>query len=333
MAGRDDAGRPAADKGGMAGIVARLEGRVRPLVERVMALPPVALVMDLMERYGAAGGGVTAAGLAYSVIVAILPTLLLLVSILGFFIADPAQRDRLLQLLAAQVPPLEDLISEILGQISQGAWTFSIIGIIGVVWGASRVYAALDTSVALFFPREPRRDVVRQTIESLACVGFFVGSVLGAAALLVFVSDITLVPSAGPDQILRRLVAAALMISWLSGALFLVYWYVPARRVPWRDAAVPAMVAGSTITVITQVFAIITPIFFRSLSIYGTFIALFAALLWLSFCTQVVLLGVAWIARRVNAPRPVRPGTPDSLATGTAGGMEQGSSRARREGA
>jgi membrane protein len=275
--------------------------------------------MDLMERYGAAGGGVTAAGLAYSSIVAILPTLLLLVSILGFLIADPVQRDQLLQLLASQIPPLEDLISEILEQISQGAWTFSIIGIIGVVWGASRVYAALDTSVALFFPREPRRDIVRQTIESLACVGFFVGSVLGAAALLVFVSDISIVPSTSADQLIRRLIAVALMTAWFVGALFLAYWYIPARRVSWRDAAVPAFVAGLTVSIVTQVFALIAPIFFRSLAIYGTFVALFAALVWLSLCTQVVLLGVAWIARRVNAPRPIRPGTPETLGPEAAG--------------
>ena len=312
MAGRDDADGPARVSGGVAGLAAR----VRLLVDRVLALPPAVLVMDLVDRYGAAGGGVTADGLAYSTIVAILPTLLLLVSILGLLIADPAERERLLEILAAQVPPLEDLISEILGQISAGAWTFSIIGIIGVIWGASRVYAALDTSVALFFPREPRRDVVRQTLESLACVGFFVGSVLGGAALLFFVADLSIVPSAAADQIVRRIIAVALMTAWFAAALFLAYWYIPARRVPWRDAAVPALVAGIVVSAITQVFAVIAPIFFRSLAIYGTFIALFAALIWLSLCTQVVLLGVAWIARRVGAPRPTRPGTPETLGTG-----------------
>jgi membrane protein len=313
VAGPGDAGSPAPAAGGIGGLVARVEHRVRPLADRILALPPAVLVLDLMERYGAAGGGVTAAGLAYSAIVAILPTLLLLVSILGFLIADPEQRDQVLEALAAQIPPLEDLISEMLEQISQGAWTFSIIGIIGVVWGASRVYAALDTSVALFFPREPRRDIVRQTIESLACVGFFMGSVLGGAALLLFVADLSIVPSGGPDQLVRRLIAVVLMTAWFVGALFLAYWYVPARRVPWRDAAVPALVAGVVVSAVTQIFAIIAPIFFRSLAIYGTFVALFAALVWLSLCTQVVLLGVAWIARRVNAPRPTRPGSPETL--------------------
>ena len=79
MAGRGDEGGPAPAMGGIGGFSARVEHRVRPLVDRILALPPAVLVLDLMERYGAAGGGVTAAGLAYSTIVAILPTQLLLV--------------------------------------------------------------------------------------------------------------------------------------------------------------------------------------------------------------------------------------------------------------
>lgn len=304
MSGRD----PADDGGPVGRFVARVERRARPWVERILALPLALLGVDLMERYGAAGGGVTAAGLAYSVLVAILPTLLLLVSLLGFLIADPAERDRVLEFLASQIPPLEDLIAEMLKQISEGAWTFSIIGLIGLVWGASRVYAALDTSVALFFPREPRRDIVRQTLESLACVAFLIGSVLGAAALLLFASDLSFIPSDGADRLIRRLVAVLIMTAWFTGTLSLAYWYVPARRVAWRDAFVPAVVAGIGVSAITQVFALIAPIFFQSLRIYGTFVALFAALIWLSLCTQIVLLGVAWLARRIEAPPSVRPG-------------------------
>ncbi len=299
---------PGADRP-QAGLIGRVEARVRPLVERVLALPPAMLVMDLMDRYGAAGGGVTAAGLAYSVLVAILPTLLILVGLLGFLVADEAERDRIIQLLASQIPPLEDLIGEILNQISAGAWTFSIIGLIGLIWGASRTYAALDTSIALFFPREPRRDMIRQTIESVASVVFFLGSVLGAVALLIWVADLSIIPTSSLDAIVRRLVAALLLTGWFVGVLWLVYWYVPARKLSPRDALVPALTAGLVVSGLTQIFAIIAPIFFRSLRIYGTFFALFAALIWLSLCTQVVLLGVAWVARRVKAPTYPKPGT------------------------
>lgn len=292
----------------LAGLIARSQRRVGAVVERVLSTTLGSLAVDVMDRFGAAGGGVTAAGLAYSAIFAIVPTLLLLVSLLGIFIADEAERDRLLHLLVAQFPPLEALVSEILKQVADGAWTFSLIGLIGLVWGASRAYTALDASVALFFPREPRRDMVRQTIESLVSVGFFLGSVLGGVAVLVFIADLSLVPGGSGEAPLRRVVGAAAVTGWLCAALLLAYRFVPARPITWRQAVVPAVTAGVVVSLLTQVFAVVTPIFFRSLRVYGAFVALFAALIWISLCAQVVLIGVAWLARRVGAPRPERPG-------------------------
>ena len=302
MAGEDE-GRAT----GIAAVVARVEARVTPIVDRVLATPIGSLGVDVMDRYGAAGGGVTAAGLAYSLIFAIVPTMLILVSLLGFFITDPAELGRLVNLLVAQFPPLEPIVTEILKQVSAGAWTFSFLGFIGLFWGASRSYAALDSSVALYFPREPRRDIVRQTVESIVSVLFFLGSAIGGVAVLWWVADLSVIPSGSGDALLRRLVGVLLVTLWMCTVMVLVYRFVPARHVRWREAAVPALVAGVTLSGLTQVFAIVTPIFFTSLRLYGVFVALFAALIWLSLCTQIVLIGVAWLARRVGAPKPEKP--------------------------
>ena len=206
-------------------------------------------------------------------------------------------------------------MTEILKQVAEGAWTYSILGLIGLVWGASRVYAALESSVALYFPREPRRDLLRQTIESLVSVAFFLGSALGGIAVLVFVADLSLIPSADGDKIIRRIVAAVAVTAWLFVTLLLVYRFVPARRIAWREAVVPALAAGAAVSALTQVFAVVTPLFFKSLRLYGAFVALFAALIWLSLCTQIVLIGVAWLARRVGAPKPERPQTGEAPAS------------------
>lgn len=302
---------------GVAAVVARVQARVTPIVDRVLATPLGSLAVDVMDRFGAAGGGVTAAGLAYSLIFAIVPTMLILVSLLGIFVADVAEQERLLNLLIAQFPPLEPLVREILKQVSAGAWTFSVLGLIGLFWGASRSYAALDSSVALYFPREPRRDIVRQTIESIVSVVFFLGSAIGGVAVVWWVADLSLIPSASGDALVRRLVGALAVTLWLIVVLLLVYRFVPSRQIRWREAVMPALVAGIAVSGLTQVFAIVTPLFFKSLRLYGTFVALFAALIWLSLCTQIVLIGIAWLARRVGAPRPERPvvgAAPTSLA-------------------
>jgi hypothetical protein len=61
------------------------------------------------------------------------------------------------------------------------------------------------------------------------------------------------------------------------------------------------------ISVVTQVFVLVAPIFLSGLRFYGTFIAIFAALIWLSLCCQIVVYGLAWLAMRLGAPVPIVP--------------------------
>jgi membrane protein len=297
--------RPA-DPGGSP--VAKVAGRVTALVDAAYATRPGRFGKEVMDRTGAAGGGVTANGLAYSAIFTIVPTLLILASIIGVFISDAAERERIVEIIATQIPPLEDLIRTVLNEIAAGAVAFGILGILGAVWGASRFYAALDQSAALFFPLAPRRDLVRQTLESLLSVGFFVGSALGAVALATGVSALDVLPRPEAEPIVRRLVAAVAMTAWFTLALALVYRFVPSLPVRWRDSLPPSIAAGLAISVVTQVFVLVAPIFLSGLRFYGTFIAIFAALIWLSLCCQIVVYGLAWLAMRLGAPVPTLPG-------------------------
>jgi len=306
--------RPA-DPGGSP--VAGVAGRVTALVDAAYATRPGRFGKEVMDRTGAAGGGVTANGLAYSAIFTIVPTLLILVSIIGVFISDAAERERIVEIIATQIPPLEDLIRTVLNEVAAGAVAFGILGILGAVWGASRFYAALDQSAALFFPLAPRRDLVRQTLESLLSVGFFVGSALGAVALATGVSALDVLPRPEAEPIVRRLAAAVAMTAWFTLALALVYRFVPSQPVRWRDSLPPSIVAGLAISVVTQVFVLVAPIFLSGLRFYGTFIAIFAALIWLSFCCQIVVYGLAWLAMRLGAPVPI---VPDAGPRGRSGG-------------
>jgi YihY family inner membrane protein len=284
--------------------IERVAARANSVVEAAYATRPGAFAKEIMDRAGAAGGGITANGIAYSAIFTIVPTLLLLASLIGMFISDPAERERIVEIIATQIPPLEDLMRTILNEVASGAFAFGIIGIIGAIWGASRFYAALETAVALFFPHAPRRDVVQQTLRSLLSVGFFVGSAVGAVVLTTFVSDLGVMPRPELEPIFRRIVAAVAMVAWFTFGISLVYKYLPSVTVRWRDSLPPSIVAGVAVGILTQAFVIVTPIFLRGLRFYGTFVAIFAALIWLSFSCQVVVYGLAWLAERMRAPLP-----------------------------
>ncbi len=298
--------------------VARVAARVAALVDAAYATPAGRFAKEVMGRADAAGGGITANGLAYSAIFTIVPTMLILASIIGLFVADIAERERIVDIIASQIPPLEDLVRTVLGEVAGGAVAFGLLGLLGAIWGASRFYAALDQSVALFFPRTPRRDIVKQTVESFLSVGFFVGSALGAVAIATFGSGVDVASRPEVEPFVRWLLTAAAVTAWFTVAVALVYRFVPALRVRWRDSLPPSIAAGLAISVVTQVFVLVAPIFLRGLRFYGAFVAVFAALIWLSFCCQIVVYGLAWLALRMGAPIAAAPGAAPSRGAGEA---------------
>jgi uncharacterized BrkB/YihY/UPF0761 family membrane protein len=58
------------------------------------------------------------------------------------------------------------------------------------------------------------------------------------------------------------------------------------------------------LTLVTQTFSLIAPRLIGSAALYGTFVAIFAAMVWLSAGFQVMLLGAAWIRERLGPPPP-----------------------------
>src|SRR5450759_5241428 len=87
--------------------------RLRVLAERgvlrVVGLSAVRTLMAVLEAYDGAGGGLMAGGLAYAALIALLPGLLLMLSIFGLLIGDQAAREQSVAVIANAVPPLEEI--------------------------------------------------------------------------------------------------------------------------------------------------------------------------------------------------------------------------------
>jgi len=84
----------------------------------------------------------------------------------------------------------------------------------------------------------------------------------------------------------------------------IIYRVVPGRHVPWASLMLPSVLVGVGLTLLTQLFSYIAPRLIGSAAVYGTFVAVFAAMVWLSTGFQVMLLGAAWIRERIGPPPP-----------------------------
>jgi len=272
--------------------------RVEPLVARVLGVPRIGMAHAVYLRYAAASGPVLSRGLAYAALFALVPALLVVVSIAGFFVRDPATRDEIVEIVADQFPPLAPLIEEVLLSAGELAATTGIIGLVLLIWSASGVVRALDGAFRVVFEddgtgRTPLRDVVVVVVVA--------GGIFGAALLLVL---LTLPSPVGdlvgaPDAAVNSVASAAVVIAVVG----LAYRFVPRPRPPWRKLGLPAVLVGIAIWLLTSLFAVLGPLLFGSADLYGAFGALFLGLIWLGYVTQVLLLGGAWVAERDRRSR------------------------------
>ncbi len=269
------------------------------VAERLGGYPGVMRLRAVMETYDRAGGSLVAGGLAYTSLLALLPAFLLAVAVMGFVVREPGIQSQLVAAVAQALPPFEDLAALALAGVGSGALPTGILAVVTLVWGSSRFYANLDTAISRIFRGAPRRNPVAQTLRGVALTLVLVLLPVGLVALGSLLSWLTqLAPGgvnlgAAPAAVLQ-LAGPLVSVAAFAVAVALCYRIVPSEQIAWRALLVPAGVVGLTLAVFTQVYVFIAPRLMGLWAVYGTALAIFALLAWLSIAFNILLLGAAW---------------------------------------
>jgi YihY family inner membrane protein len=273
-------------------------------VARALELPPVRWLKPILDDYNVAGGGLLASGLAFNSLFAVLPAILLIVSLLGLSLNDPLRLEQVVQAFARQFPPLEEFFRQAVDQFRAGAVSFSVLGLVGLVWGSSRFYQSLDEATARIFRGSRERDPFQRGLRGVLSVGLVIGAVVGAVGLSQLVGGI-LVGLPGTSRVVDIMTSTigsfVGTVVIFAGVVALIYRVVPTDTPSWRAIGRPAAAVGIALAVLTGIFAVLTPRLIGALHVYAAFVAVFAAMIWLSYVAQVLLIGAAWVHRRAQA--------------------------------
>ena len=269
--------------------------------------------------YQQAGGGLLAAGLAFNSLFALLPAILLIIGLAGIVVSRPGQLASLTADLSERFPPLAVFLHDALSGMAVGAVTNSILGIVALVWGASRLYDSLDTAIARIFAGSRRRNPVERGVRGFVVVLGAIGLALAGFVGVAVATAIATADPAGAGLVsgLVTLVTESVVldIAFFCAVAALVYRFVPTKRPSWRAIGRPAVFVGVVAAVVTQLFALIAPRLAGSLQVYGAFVALLATMIWLSLVCQDLLIGAAWVQTRGQsegrAARQSAPGMAD----------------------
>jgi membrane protein len=296
----------------------RLRALATRIVETVGGIPAVRTLMATLEVYDRAGGGLMASGLAYSALFALVPGALLVASVIGLFISDPATQEQIVEFIATAVPPLEEVVRTALESVAAGAVPTTVVALVGLLWGSSRFYNSLDTAFSRVFHGQPRRNEVVRTLRGLLVTFLFVG--LPIALLIVSSIAAWLVDLAPDDGVVVGIAQTVLQVASPLGSFLLfvvvvslVYRYVPPERTPVRAFLAPAVLVGIALAGFTQLFTFIAPRMVGYAALFGALVAVFALLAWMQISFNLLLLGASWA--RVRAVAKAQPDAPAAVDT------------------
>ena len=282
------------------GLIDRLRARVDALATRITGHRRVRPILDVITVANDTGATLFAAALAFGTMFAFIPLVLLVSGVIGWLIDDPAQRASLLSELIGYVPPLADFFRSSLEGVVAGRGALSVIGVIGLLWGASAFYGVLDEVMRRIFSGGGPRSELSRRIRGFATIVILLLVIVGTvslgglwAVLDRLAGDLSIWRYAAPLLSLVVMVLIALM----------VYLVVPTAPPSLRAAFWPAVAAGVGIGLLTNLFSLLAPLLIGGMAGFGVIATVFGALVWLNFSYQILLFGASWARVRRDRER------------------------------
>jgi uncharacterized BrkB/YihY/UPF0761 family membrane protein len=296
-------------------------GRLEALQRTIMRTPPLQALTHVMRAYDRGGGGMLAAALAYFAFFTMVPTLLLFVGVLGVVIEDSRLREQLILGLVDQIDPLRELLTFLVEGLANSGRTGTIVGLLGLMWGASGFYGALQGAMQRMFPGPGGRDFFQTRLRGVVTVVTVLGVLVIAVVLIFVVPFVTgwldarcaelqaqgLTILEGVCSIDLVGLGGALGVVGAMGVAFLlalgIYVAIPIDGPSVRQAFWPAVVAGMAIGLFTALFGWISPLLVRNWVALGIVGNVFVGLIWLNLTFQALVFGAAWARLRRDRAR------------------------------
>jgi membrane protein len=260
----------------------------------------VAWTQDHASQFGAA--------MAYYMFFSMAPLLVLSIALAGAFFGADAAEGRIVAELQHLIgrdgaAAIQELVRRARG--SEAGVTIPIAGLGVLIWGAMQVFNSLQTALnAMWGVRErpaARKGIVWDLIDlakkralsfgMVVIIGLLlVLSLLASAALSAVGAYLTRLGTESAEVFLLRVSEIAISVGSLTCLLAVIYKMLPDARIAWRDVWFGAVVTSSLLTLGRLVIG--WYLGNRNVaSVYGAAGSLIVILIWVYYCSQILLFG------------------------------------------
>ncbi len=247
-----------------------------------------------------------ARGLAFDIIVCLIPAFFLIFIFFGFLFDSPRDTMKfLMPIMKPLIPFSGQKIFLNLFSVVKAKKVLGIMGMVGLLWTMSRVFGSIRTVLDAVFQVKEGRGIIEGKLfdfrimflsslfflTTVVITGFF--SLLKKGAHLLKIRFLYL--GLGGEMI-----HVLLAFCFTLGMFFCLYKFVPYRRIQTKTAVYAALGASVLWEFAKQGFSFFLFRFADLSQIYGSFALLFVLALWVYYSCIIFILGaeMGWIWER-----------------------------------
>lgn len=175
--------------------------------------------------------------------------------------------------------------------------TLPVVSLLLLLFTANGIFEPLEVALNRVWGITRNRSFFRNQLVSLGLI-FVCGSLAMLSAIFTGMTSYHFV----------RLIffkMAAIPVSIVM--LFLIYWLLPNRKLPWRDVVHPAVIIGLALEVLKYLNLLTWPLLRVKLAReYGPFVYSVTIVLWSFLSAMLILAGAEWSARRARETAAAR---------------------------
>ncbi len=268
-------------------------------------------VKDVAQNFGAHNVGVIAAGVAFFALLSLFPTILLLLASIGFLVADPETSQReVVNYILSQMPStnarkdFERLVTDIVRGALNPRSQVTGIGLLLLAYSVSRVFGGLQVAMNVIFGvKQGRNFIMGKVVPFLAVFGMlltiFTSLAVSSVLRVLNESSKNYFGWLPGTEIFFRLLNAGVSLALLTVVFALMYRFLPANHVGWRDVLFGGLIAAVLWSIVKEIVAL-APGLVGLDPTYGTIGVLLAFVSWIYITLQIIMLGAEIAAERAR---------------------------------
>jgi membrane protein len=232
-----------------------------------------------------------AAAISYYTLLSAFPLMLAIVSVGAFFVPEETMTAMLTEVLGDFLPEGEEQVETIVSGAMDARVGVSAFSILLLIWGGSRVFGVLTRALNIFYDvDEPYGFLKRTAIEMLMLLSIgllFVAALASRFILGILLSEVEILNSGTIVQVLTQAIPFVLLLI----SFFLIYRFVPRRRVHWKAALTGAIFASVTFVIARPLFWYYIEEFAEYELVYGPIAIVIILVFWTWLVALFVLYG------------------------------------------